>query len=292
MRSTRMTKNHDSNSTESEVASSRIPAVVINLERHKERREWFVSNAKRVGLDIEVISAVDAKDCRCESLIESLCGPNPTLSSAEAACFLSHRKVWQQLLDSRYQFLAIFEDDVHLSEDLAELLDSRLIPPCVDLVKLEEPCGRVAIGWRRVSPYLGRSMHRLLTRAYGSAGYIVSRRCAQRLLDMSERAYQPVDVVLFDDASPIFKEFGVVQVVPAPCTQDMNLNRRTPEKSLFSSEIEISRQQIKGVFERRMTRKSGLPFRSLRRYLRCIVKGANPFHCRNYIPVDLGAPGR
>ena len=95
--------------------SKRIPAVVINLSRHQDRLQWFMANAERVGLVIDRLEAVDASDQLNAQDILAFRGADAALSTAEAACFLSHRRAWQHLLDSNAEFLAIFEDDAHLA---------------------------------------------------------------------------------------------------------------------------------------------------------------------------------
>ena len=269
----------------------RIPAVVINLARHSDRLHWFITNAERVGLIVQRLEAVDAAAPENASSIQAFRGADAALSTAEAACFLSHRKAWQYLLDTDADYLAIFEDDVHLACDLPELLVSELIPPGIELLRLEEPCGKVSITRHPLHPFGGRGVHRVLTRAYGAAGYIISRRCAKQLLADTQTCAHPVDVVLFDDQWPTFQNFGIFQVVPAACVQDMNLNRHSPENKRFSSEIEQGRLDTKDARKQRDKPGKKQYFRKLRRYLRCIFQGANPFHYRDYVPVDLGTPG-
>ena len=268
----------------------RIPAVVINLSRHQDRLNWFMANAVRVGLDIERLEAIDASaPCNADA-IQAFRGEDAALSPAEAACFLSHRRAWQHLIDSGEEYLAVFEDDAHLATDLPTLLDPALIPVGIELLRLEEPCGKISMTQRAQHAFGGRSIHRVLTRAYGAAGYILSRRCAARLLADTPTCAHPVDVVLFDDQWAMFNDFGVFQVVPAACVQDMNLHRHAPENKRFASEIEQGRLDTKDARKQRDKPEKRQRFRKLRRYLRCIQQGANPFHYRDYVPVDLGSP--
>lgn len=274
-------------------SETRIPAVVINLDRHAERLAWFSENARSVKLDFERIVAVDAKDEVARPQIESIRKPGNGLSDAEAACILSHRKAWQYLLDSEYPYLAIFEDDLHLSRDLPALLDRALIPDNAHLIKLEVPVGKVSSSKKPLVGYLGRSLHRLFTKAYGAAAYIVSRSCAIRLLAYTSYCEEPVDVVLFDDQSPIWREFGVLQIVPAPCIQDVNYCRLTMSTGRFESAIENDRSGIKAARKELTQKKKGrsLPFKKLRRYLSCVRQGADPFRYKVHVPLDLGYPG-
>lgn len=68
--------------------------------------------------------------------------PGAGLSRAEAACILSHRKAGQLLIESNDDYLAIFEDDVHVAADLSSVLASLIFQTGMDLVKLEIPTGK------------------------------------------------------------------------------------------------------------------------------------------------------
>ena len=272
-------------------ARQTIPVVVINLDRDSDRLAWHNNNCLRIGLSFERIAAVDAKDESMLTEIEELRSPSLRLSYTEAACILSHRKAWQYLLNTQHSYLAVFEDDLHLSNDLPQLLNHELIPKNTDLIKLEVPSGKVSFARKPSASLLGRKLHRLITKAYGAGAYIISRRCASKLLKLTEHCAEPVDVTLFDPLSPIWQELGVQQVIPAPCIQDVNLCRLTPSKSLFESTIERERKIAKIVRQNEnKARKKSVPLKKLWRYLWCIYQGANPLRYKNYIPLDLGHP--
>lgn len=277
--------------TVSDKAATPIAAVVINLARHRHRLEWFMNNARRIDLDVERIDAIDGNDETAYAQIEGIRCRDSGLSNAETACILSHRKAWKKLLESSQPFLAIFEDDAHLSEDMRHLLASNLLSSGLDLIKLEIPSGRVSFSRKVHAPFLGRNLHRLLSRAYGAGGYIVSRKCAQRLLEVSEVCDEPVDVLLFDDKSVIWQEFPVLQVVPAACVQDVILSRMNCSEERFESAIESERKHAKFLRKTRNL-KTGktVAFRKIRRYFSCVLNGANPFKYREHVPLDLGFP--
>lgn len=270
-----------------------IRAVAINLARHSDRWAWVANNFRNADVEITRIDAIDATDPGATAFIERVTLPGSGLSRAEAACILSHRKAWQTLVDSTDDYLAVFEDDVHVSADMRQLLDRRLLRPGMDLVKLEIPTGKVSYAHRASATLLGRKLHRLISKAYSAGGYIVSRRCALRLLDLSERCSQPVDVILFDDTSPIWSEFGVLQVVPAACVQDIVLSARNRRAGLFASAIEEQRQHAKT--ERKAIakqKKKSVPLKKLRHYLSCVLRGAHPLRHKVHVALDLGFPGK
>lgn len=272
-------------------SETRIPAVVINLDRHKDRLDWFMENASRVGLSVSRLTAFDAAAASNEQTIANFRNGDSPLSNGEVACFLSHRKAWQMLIDSDADYMAIFEDDAHLSEDLAQLLIVDLIPRNVHLLRIEEPCGKASITRSPLHHISGRRIHRILTRAYGTAGYIISRTCAADLLERTKTGKQPVDVFLFDDRSEVFKTYTIYQIVPAACVQDMNLHRGKAGEVTFASEIEKGRNEVKDARKvRDKSEKKPERFKKLRRYLRCVINGADPLRYRDYVPVDLGSP--
>lgn len=279
--------------TSPDTSATAIRAVVINLARHADRWEWVTANFRNANVAVERIDAVDAADPGTKALLEHITQSGSGLSPAEAACILSHRKAWQTLVDSGGDHLAIFEDDVHVSADMHQLLDRRLLRPGMDLIKLEIPSGKVSYAHRATAPFLGRRLHRLISKAYGAGGYIVSRRCALRLLELSERCSQPADVILFDDASPIWREFGALQVVPAACVQDIVLSARDRRAERFASAIEEQRRQAKPERDAIVRRKKkSVPLKKLRHYCLCVLHGAHPLRCKGHAPLDLGFPGR
>ncbi len=270
---------------------SMLRAVVINLARHNDRWEWVKKNFSAAGIDVERLDAIDAKNPGAQSLIDAIVMPGAGLSKAEAACILSHRIAWQSLVESNDDYLAIFEDDVHVAADMRDLLDPTLLQTAMDLVKLEIPIGKASYRHKASAPFADRALHRLLSKACGSAGYIVSRHCAKRLLDITRACGEPVDIILFDEKSPIWQEFGVFQVVPAACIQDFLLAKRENKHGTFSSAIEEDRSTAKTVrhLRKRKERRS-VPLGKLGKYLRAILLGAHPLHHKDRIPLELNAP--
>ncbi len=267
-----------------------LRTVVINLARHNDRWEWVKANFNAAGLNIERLEAFDAKDPAAQPQIDAVVMPGAGLSRAEAACILSHRKAWQWLIESNDDYIAVFEDDVHVAADMSSVLNTSNLQTGMDLVKLEIPTGKASYRHKASYPLADRALHRLLSKACGSAGYIVSRRCAKRLLELSEACDEPVDIILFDDKSPIWQEFGVFQTVPAACIQDFLLAKRKNERGTFASAIEDDRSNAKTArhIKTRKGRRS-IPLGKLGKYLRAIIRGAHPLHHKGIVPLELNA---
>ena len=161
------------------------------------------------------------------------------------ACALSHRKAWRALIDSGENWLAVFEDDIHFGAGLAELLDERWIGDGVQLVKLESHQDSARIGAVALCEVGGRKLHRLLGGNLGTAGYLVSRRAAQPLLDLTEKMDFPLDSIMFGERCAFMLRTEVHQIVPAAVIQDMILAHRTGRA------VDITTSMVRPAAERR-----------------------------------------
>ncbi|RWQ69047.1 MAG: glycosyltransferase family 25 protein [Mesorhizobium sp.] len=118
-------------------------ALYINLASSTDRRDWFDAQAVRLGLNIERFDAI-ASDAIEESVALRF-----GVSKSTVACFYSHRAVWNEIASGPDEYVAIFEDDAHLSADLsAFLVDSSWIPADADIVHIEK-LGKRFWGHRR-----------------------------------------------------------------------------------------------------------------------------------------------
>lgn len=201
---------------------SAMKSYLINLDRSQDRLEFMASEFERHGILFELVSAVDGRqlsDVERKSLASlSERWPAP-LSPVEIGCFLSHRRCLERIATGEDEFAVIFEDDVRLSQGAARLLStSDWIPDDADIVKIESHGAQVLIS-RTVKLEGPYSIARLLSRHLLSAGYIISRKAAQRLLPLMEKTPAPLDHFLFDPDDGPFSNMIVYQCSPAICRQ-------------------------------------------------------------------------
>jgi glycosyl transferase, family 25 len=154
--------------------------------------------------------AVDGRACRSSVA---------TLSKAETALILSHRKAWRKLLAGSDDFAIVLEDDVHLGEGFAALIASDWAGLSFDVIKLETMFHRILVA-RSGAPLGDRGLHRLKSEHVGAAGYIVSREGARKLLRSTRRLDEPVDQTLFGRRAIRRDEIVAYQLVPAIVVQD------------------------------------------------------------------------
>ncbi|WP_299641191.1 glycosyltransferase family 25 protein [Devosia sp.] len=227
-----------------------MKSYVINLDRSPERLAHFLAQAQGAQLDVTRIAAVDgmAMDPMQRLALSSRHFQFQPLNPGELGVFMSHRAAWRVLVESGEARAAVFEDDALLAADLGGLLATiDAHPPRGDVIKLETTLRDVVLGGDRATlggRYEGR---RLLSWQGGTAGYVITRICAERLLGLTDPIADTVDQVLFAPQSRISRTLHIVQVSPAPCVQYDILNR-AGKSATFATTVE--RRKRRGRFFR------------------------------------------
>lgn len=199
------------------------------------------------------------------------------MSQGEIACFLSHRKCWEQIVQSDDEYAAVFEDDVIFSEKAGEFLcGTSWIPKDADIVKLEVLTRKIVTGISPDTVVEGKEVLRLYSSSLGTAAYVISRKAAQKYLQMSEKFFIPVDHFMFSTLFPYFNEFCCYQVVPAVCIQDTELRGKN---SVYKSTIHAKKEK----FARRMRRLMGLGTKTKRELIRAFLRMKSRFGIRKQI---------
>src|SRR6187549_1568147 len=113
-----------------------IKSYLINLEQDSERLAFFESNFNRLSIAFERISAVDGRkfpEQQYQDFMKERPRNNKTWLRGQMGCFLSHYTAWQKIAEGDSRFCAVFEDDIHISDDLKKVLsDDSWIPDEVD----------------------------------------------------------------------------------------------------------------------------------------------------------------
>jgi glycosyl transferase family 25 len=244
-----------------------LRVYVINLDRHAQR--WARMQALLQGVDLERLAACDGTNFAGPLKRGKFPKTFEDLTRFERACFASHALAWDALLASDASHACILEDDVVLSPDFSSFVaSSAWIPASCDVVKLETFSKKVAIARHRV-PCGNRSLARLYSDHLGAAGYIVSRRGAEKLRGHAARPTIPVDHLLFDVPCPI-PGLQVLQLDPALCIQ----MGQTPQGTIgtqFQSSIQSSEnpKEKRALFEKLLW-EATRPWRQFVEFLRKI----------------------
>lgn len=233
---------------------------LINLDRRPDRLKAMTERAGALGLTLERVAAVDARQAGAD-LLDTWFEPGGPLGEVprgDKACLLSHRAAWERFLATGDSHAVFLEDDVLLADAARELLaKDDWIPAPVAVVKLEHygPKGQRVLlnGFRDVGSRF--RVGRILSRHTGAAAYVLSRRAAQFLVSQPRFAL-PVDHLLFNpNNSALVAMLAPVQLLPAIARQEQFVESR-PSKG--RSDIEDTRLGLRRVnwtyVKREMTR--------------------------------------
>lgn len=216
---------------------------VINLDRHPQRMVHMRGLLK--GLGFERIVAVDGNTLEGEHtgcfIHERKGDVFKYLSRYEKACILSHVRALETFLAGPDNYCCVLEDDVLLGRDFPDFIGNESwIPAGVDLIKIETYQQPVALG-RSSMACFSRALAPLLSTHLGTAGYIVSRRKAERIIAAAAAPNRAMDYLIF--GTEMISKSGVVyQLVPALCIQ-ISRAEGPPADSEMSSSIQFDRRK-------------------------------------------------
>lgn len=239
-----------------------MQVYLINLDGDHERLAHFQRQAKQAGIEFKRLSAVDGRKLAPKDYRE-LISPKfefAPMTPAEFGLLGSHRKAWECLLSTQEQNAAIFEDDAILTPDLgtalAEIDNAHL---SFDIIKLETTLRTVVLSQSEETLSSGYQLHQLLTWHGGTAGYIISRAGAEKLLSWKAESHgwstaekdtpllcsaSVLDQMLFNPFSKVCSRLRVMQMNPAGCIQNDILARQTGGAN-FGSTIQPGSRKTK-----------------------------------------------
>jgi GR25 family glycosyltransferase involved in LPS biosynthesis len=163
---------------------------VVNLDRRADRMAMTATILKRIGLAFERVSAFDAQSNDIRPYVEwnrafIYSEFRPPLRGA-VGCFLSHRAIWQQIVDRGISQALVIEDDIRLGAFDKRFLNVDLASLELDLLRLEEVKIQGAnLAWTSLQkPIPIHDRQAEFRRSFGTAAYLVTQRGATRLLSV------------------------------------------------------------------------------------------------------------
>jgi glycosyl transferase family 25 len=178
-----------------------LPIVFINLDRDAERRTRLLAELQQIDMPSERFPAVWWADVPPDQATRWYSDDlnarqyYKPLRNGEKGCYASHIGAWQQLLASDAPALVVLEDDVRLTPQFAEVVSAiaALNEPW-DMVKL---LGRDREKTRSQRPLVpGTALVDYSRVPSMTAGYVVSRAGAAKLLAHRQPFGRPIDVDL------------------------------------------------------------------------------------------------
>lgn len=170
------------------------------------------------AVDGNKLSDADAEDFRRAR-------PRTAWAKGQIGCFLSHYNILKLASCCVDEHIAIFEDDVNVSDSLSKFLsDISWIPPSCDVVRFETSTNRVLMS-KAITKFEGREVRRVQSTCYCTGGYILSKDAAKKILVVPEQYHNVIDSFLLSyEDSPVPRSLFTAQVTPALCIQDAFLH--------------------------------------------------------------------
>ena len=243
-----------------------MDCFVINLDRSVNRWALISKQLNKLEIKFERIPACDGRTISTidyEHYLDLNAGiahGKAKLTPGEVGCFLSHRECWKRLVESGNSYAAILEDDIIISTRAASYLNSASwIPASVDLIMLSLWDHEQTIYCLRNSKRISEDneLYRgIIPHPFGTQGYIISRRAAQKALDLSDRLFLPVDEFLFTDGSfpHFFKVWRMINAVITRSEMPSDIGeRRILEDKVFYRFIDrMKRSLLKRILVKKM----------------------------------------
>ncbi|CAJ0943333.1 unnamed protein product, partial [Mesorhabditis belari] len=161
---------------------------LINLERRKDRLRRAEEIMGILGIDFQLWKATDGHNLPQDLAMHYLPGyldpfHQRPMKAGEIGCFLSHYRIWEEIVKRGLKKTIVFEDDIRVTADGLQVLKETM----EDLGKKREPWDFVYLG-RKINSAEGEFFvtgHRHLSTigySYWTLGYMISLDGAKKLL--------------------------------------------------------------------------------------------------------------
>lgn len=172
-------------------------AYVISLARSLDRRAHITSELEKIGLDYELVTAVDGRELDLSdptivdpALATHMWVPDGSVSSllaGSAGCALSHLRVYQTIVERDLESALVLEDDTILPADLGRVATAaadHLTGAEVALLSYDspEPCQMSTQGLVRLASGHALALPIDIRQPRSSAAYVITREACERLV--------------------------------------------------------------------------------------------------------------
>lgn len=159
-----------------------MKVLIINLKKSTERFDFQVKQCQRLGITFERLDAVSVDDFDEAFYQKNAFGWQRPLRPVELACFLSHKKAWQTVVEYNQPCL-IIEDDAIFARILPDILAELDKKTGIDLINFENRSRKKIISKTPVDKLLHNvKLYELYQDRTGTGGYILYPSGAKKLL--------------------------------------------------------------------------------------------------------------
>lgn len=175
-----------------------IPIFVISLARAPVRREAMRKHLSELGLDCEIIDAVDGAKLSANEQ-SKLLAPGITYVPGVIGCYLSHINIYERIIAGNIDIALVLEDDACLNPDIVPALKRGMDMLDFDYCLLD--CDDVS---ETTPVYYDPDSKRMLTAGFPVYetnidpallhAYLITKEGAHRRVAHAWPIYKPVDV--------------------------------------------------------------------------------------------------
>ena len=170
---------------------------VINLDRRVDRLAAISLVLSKIGLEFDRVSAVDGQQVNLSDVARPWLAKwyiGRRLATGAVGCFLSHRKIWQEMLENNISQALILEDDAALVDWDPRILEIDLHDLNLDLLRISANHLHNLVSHKPLRQTSTRVLDRSLSTepTAGAGAYIISADGARKCLKVS-KVWFPVD---------------------------------------------------------------------------------------------------
>lgn len=232
--------------------------LLINLDQSKDRLVQQQIQFKDLGLEFERLSAVSINDFSEDDYKSMAFGGQRPMKQSELACFLSHHKAWNYIVEHN-EPCVVLEDDAILVKDFNNILNDLKKITDIDYVNLEVHGRKKTVAKKSTYSLVDNyyNLFEIYIDRSGTGGYVLYPSGAKILLDfMKKRA-----IGLSDEFIHNCYELKAYQIEPAGLLQsDKCPEYAVPCKYIHESVI----AQVKNKSSFKLTSSERSKFKSRR----------------------------
>lgn len=186
---------------------SRVPAenfppiFVISLARATERRADMICRLDLLGVNYEIVDAVDGKELDLSALgnrlRQDICAKNygRKMNIGEIGCYLSHYNLWERMVADNISTAIVLEDDAALSEDFASVVSDTI--NCEYEWEIVDLYSNKPAKIYRTLCFVGenRKLGISLRSHLCTVGYLIRRSAAEKLVSYCREIREPIDML-------------------------------------------------------------------------------------------------
>jgi len=188
--------------------------IVINLSSAIARREFQKKQLEKLGLDYTFLTATSVDDIDDDTYNKHYYDWQRPLRRSELACYFSHRRCWQKIINNNEPAL-IIEDDALLSFKVPSILSKLKKCDDIDLVDLEVTGRKKNVSKTSEVIHESSNLLKLHLNSSGAGGYVLFPSGAKKLLELENKK----GISLADAHIANCKSLNAYQIEPAAIVQ-------------------------------------------------------------------------